>query len=68
MPTTFQGAKLRGGKDPVLRLTNPGGGDRQLRREILNDLDELNSSSYSAIGDPEKVKCLRAGTLDWKQA
>lgn len=53
LPTHYQGVKLRSGKDPVLYLANPAGCDRQMRREMLDDLAELNDSSYSQIGDPE---------------
>ena len=53
LPTYFQGVKLRSGKDPVLYLANPAGCDRQMRREMLDDLSALNESSYAQIGDPE---------------
>jgi hypothetical protein len=53
LPTHFQGVKLRSGKDPVLYLANPAGCNRQLRREMLDDLSELNELSYARIGDPE---------------
>jgi hypothetical protein len=53
LPTHYQGVKLRSGKDPVLYLANPAGCDRQLRREMLDDIAALNQSSFSQIGDPE---------------
>jgi hypothetical protein len=53
LPTHYQGVKLRSGKDPVLYLANPAGCDHQMRREMLDDLAQLNESSYSQIGDPE---------------
>jgi hypothetical protein len=53
LPTQYQGVKLRSGADPVLYLANPAGCDRQLRREMLDDLDALNAASYARIGDPE---------------
>jgi hypothetical protein len=53
LPTHYQGVKLRSGKDPVLYLANPAGCDHQMRREMLDDLTDLNQSSYSQIGDPE---------------
>lgn len=53
LPSKYQGVKLRGGGEPVLYLTNPGGCDRQMRREMLDDLSQLNESSYDQIGDPE---------------
>ncbi|HEX3599363.1 MAG TPA: DUF1501 domain-containing protein [Lacipirellulaceae bacterium] len=53
MPTQFQGVKLRSGKDPVLYLANPAGCDRQMRRDMLDDLATLNEGSFASIGDPE---------------
>jgi hypothetical protein len=53
LPTHYQGVKLRSGADPVLYLANPAGCDRQMRREMLDDLSELNQLSYANIGDPE---------------
>jgi hypothetical protein len=53
LPTHYQGVKLRNGNDPVLYLANPAGCDHQMRRDMLDDLAELNQSSYSQIGDPE---------------
>ena len=53
LPTHYQGVKLRSGKDPVLYLANPAGCDRQMRREMLDDLSDLNEMSFARIGDPE---------------
>ncbi len=53
LPTHYQGVKLRSGKDPVLYLANPAGCDQQTRREMLDDLSELNEMSFARIGDPE---------------
>src|SRR5438105_7509251 len=53
LPTRYQGVKLRGGKEPVLYLANPAGCSPQLRREMLNDLDELNQLRHAQTGDPE---------------
>ncbi|MCB0668006.1 MAG: DUF1501 domain-containing protein [Saprospiraceae bacterium] len=53
LPSKFQGVKFRGGGDPVLYLSNPEGMTREMRRELLNDLSELNEINKSAFGDPE---------------
>jgi uncharacterized protein (DUF1501 family) len=53
LPTHYQGVKLRSGNDPVLYLANPAGCDHQMRREMLDDLTQLNAMSYAQIGDPE---------------
>jgi hypothetical protein len=53
LPTQYQGVKLRSGNDPVLYLANPAGCDRQMRRDMLDDLAALNENSFESIGDPE---------------
>jgi hypothetical protein len=53
LPTRYQGIKLRGGKEPVLYLANPAGCSSQTRRQMLDDLGDLNRLHQSATGDPE---------------
>jgi hypothetical protein len=53
LPTRYQGVKLRGGKEPVLYLANPAGCSTGLRRQMLDDLTELNGRRHAATGDPE---------------
>ncbi|QDT89211.1 DUF1501 domain-containing protein [Gimesia algae] len=53
LPTRHQGVKFRRSSDPVLFLSNPPGIDQQARREMLDDLGELNRLSLQQKGDPE---------------
>ncbi len=53
LPTKHQGVKFRRSSDPVLYLSNPPGVDKQARREMLDDLSELNRLSLEQKGDPE---------------
>ena len=53
LPSSFQGVKFRGSGDPVLYLSNPDGLSRQMRRGILDDLNQLNSMRLHETGDPE---------------
>ncbi len=53
LPTKHQGVKFRRSSDPVLFLANPPGVDKQARREMLDDLGELNRLSLEQKGDPE---------------
>ena len=55
LPTRFQGVKFRGGGDPVLYLKNPEGMNRQLRGELLQDIEALNEINLQEYGDPEIV-------------
>ncbi|HUB78237.1 MAG TPA: DUF1501 domain-containing protein [Bryobacteraceae bacterium] len=53
LPTVYQGVEFRTGGDPVLYLSNPPGVDRQLQRDSLDALKQLNQMRLDATGDPE---------------
>ncbi|MEO2035563.1 MAG: DUF1501 domain-containing protein, partial [Planctomycetaceae bacterium] len=53
LPTTHQGVKLRGSKDPVLYLNNPPGVSREVKRAMLDDVAALNRKRLDVVGDPE---------------
>lgn len=53
IPTNHQGVKFRGGKDPVLYLSNPEGYSRAARRHFLDDLGQLNQLKLDEYHDPE---------------
>jgi uncharacterized protein (DUF1501 family) len=53
LPTRHQGVKLRNQGDPVLYLSDPPGVDRGARREMLDELGELNRLRLGTTGDPE---------------
>jgi hypothetical protein len=53
LPTNHQGVKFRNAGDPVLYLSDPDGVDRGTRRDMLDDLGELNKIKLDAMGDPE---------------
>ena len=55
LPSRYQGVKLRGGKEPVLYMTNPAGCSTVLRRQMLDDINALNLDQYAATGDPETL-------------
>ena len=64
LPTRYQGVKLRGGKEPVLYLANPAGCSTRLRRQMLDDLGELNHPAPRRDrrpGDPHARCPVRAG-------
>jgi hypothetical protein len=53
LPTVYQGVQFRTGSDPVLYLSNPRGVDRDLQRDTLDGLRQLNELRLREIGDPE---------------
>lgn len=53
LPTKYQGVKFRSVGDPVLYLSDPPGLSKQTRRQMLDDLAQLNQQNLVEYGDPE---------------
>ncbi len=53
LPSEHQGIQFRAGKDPVLYLTNPDGISKEMRRDQLNSLQDLQRIQANITGDPE---------------
>lgn len=53
LPTKYAGVKFMSVGDPVLYLNNPDGIDPVARRQMLDDLERINSQALEEFGDPE---------------
>ncbi len=53
LPGKHAGVALRSHGDPVLYLQDTPGLSRELRRKMLDGLNDLNRRSYELVGDPE---------------
>ena len=53
LPSKHQGVMLQGGADPVLFLSNPDGVPGEMRRRMLDTLNNMNRKTYERLGDPE---------------
>jgi hypothetical protein len=53
LPSSHQGVKFRSSGDSVLYLSDPPGMDRDLRRQMLDGLAQLNQRELAQSGDPE---------------
>ncbi|MFO0912102.1 MAG: DUF1501 domain-containing protein [Pirellulales bacterium] len=53
LPSRYQGVQLRGQGDPVLYLSNPNGVDRELQRETVQTVQQLNRLLDQSVHDPE---------------
>jgi hypothetical protein len=53
LPTTYTGVRFRNQGDPILNVASPSGVDRQLQRETLDLVGDLNREQLALIGDPE---------------
>jgi hypothetical protein len=55
LPSVYQGVQCRTTGDPILYVTNPQGMDRQVRRQSLDALRDLNELELAEFGDPETL-------------
>jgi len=53
LSSEYAGVGLRSAGDPVLYLTDPSGVDREVRRNMLNAVNEINRQTFDELGDPE---------------
>lgn len=53
LPTVHSGVEFRSGREPVLYLSNPDGVTRQMQRDSLIAISQLNRHRYDQVGDPE---------------
>ena len=55
LPSVFQGVQCRSSGEPVLYVRNPKGMSRDLRRETIQSINELNRIRYQEVNDPEII-------------
>jgi hypothetical protein len=53
LSSEYAGVGLRSGADPVLYLADPPGVDREVRRKMLDTVEEINRQTLAEVGDPE---------------
>jgi hypothetical protein len=53
LSSEYSGVGLRSAGDPVLYLSDPSGVNREVRRKMLDAVDEINRQTYQELGDPE---------------
>ena len=53
LSSEYAGVCLRSGADPVLYLADPAGVDRDVRRKMLDTVEQINRQTLAEVGDPE---------------
>jgi hypothetical protein len=53
LSSEYAGVGLRSSGDPVLFLSDPDGVDREVRRKMLDAVNEINRQTSEELGDPE---------------
>jgi len=66
LPSKHQGVKFRNSGDAVLYLSNPPGIESSQRREMLDDLSQLNSLRAAELGDPETLARIHAYEMAYR--
>ncbi len=55
LPGVFQGVQCRSKGDPVLYVSDPDGMDRELRKQTIDALRDLNEEQAKELGHPETL-------------
>ena len=66
LPSKYQGVKLRNAKEPVLYLRDPDGMPREVRRNMLDGLADLNEIRLEKTGDPEIATRISQYEMAWR--
>jgi hypothetical protein len=66
LPGVHQGVQLRATGDPVLHVSNPPGINREIRRQQLDDLQELNRIQLENLADPEIATRIEAYEMAYR--
>ena len=53
LPTQHSGVKFRNTGDPVYYISNPDGINREMRRDMLDDVKQLNLHNFGVLNDPQ---------------
>jgi len=53
LPSVYQGVQCRSKGDPVLYASNPDGVDRNLRKKVIDAINNVNRKEHEEVGDPE---------------
>ena len=53
LSSEYAGVGLRSGADPVLYLADAAGVDRDVRRKMLDTVEQINRQTSAEVGDPE---------------
>ncbi len=53
LPSVYQGVQCRSKGDPVLYIEDPEGISRDLKKNTIHAINEINKKEYAKYGDPE---------------
>ncbi len=53
LPSVYQGVQCRSKGDPVLYLEDPTGMSRDLKKNVISAINQVNQEDFETFGDPE---------------
>ena len=53
LPTVYQGVQCRTAGDPVLYVSDPSGMNREIRKNTIEAINQINEQAYQEVKDPE---------------
>lgn len=53
LPSVYQGVQCRAKGDPVLYLEDPSGMSRDLKKNLISAINQVNQEDFETFGDPE---------------
>ncbi|MGH9663264.1 MAG: DUF1501 domain-containing protein [Bryobacteraceae bacterium] len=66
LPSTYQGVMFRNSGDPILYLSNPKGITREMQRNDLDAIRDLNQERYTSTGDVEIASRIQSYELAFR--
>ncbi|CAL1519306.1 DUF1501 domain-containing protein [Chitinophaga sp. MM2321] len=66
LPSVYQGVQCRTKGEPVLYLNDPEGMSRDLRKQSIEAINEINKQEYQSFGDPETLARIAQYELAYK--
>ena len=66
LPGSHQGVQFRGSGDPVLYVSNPNGISQQVRRQLLDGVQQFNRRQLGVFGDPEIATRIEAYEMAYR--
>src|SRR6186713_1028982 len=66
LPSVYQGVQCRGEGDPVLFIDDPKGMDRDLRKQSIDAINEVNQHQHEQYKDPETLSRISQYEMAYK--
>ena len=66
LPSKYQGVEFRSKGDPVLYINNPDGISRDVRKETMNSIKQINELEHQEVDDPNILSRIAQYELSFK--